>query len=284
MKKIIVFVFILILSFLFPIFSSSADIGPKRTLEIEVIGVDEPYFLELLEKGTISPEIIEDYQNDLEMEFPEILLTYTENGYVSSRFVRPWGYFPIQTSLNNYRHSYNPPSEFKIILIFEDGRIVTSNVIKTTLFNSKVTYDLSNVNIEESRYNTGAIEEILPVSTMVLELSSRIILTIGIEIIVLFLFGYVSKKSFLFVTYVNLFTQVTLTVFMFLMRYYYFPGIGELFVLFVGEIFIFGFEIIVYAKYLKEHSPKRAALYGLVANIFSLIAGFSLMILYLSIL
>ena len=284
MKKFIIFILILIFTFLFPIFETNADFGPKRTLEIEVIGVDEPYFLELLERGTIRDEILEDYQDDIEINFPEILLTYSENGFMSSRFIRPWGYFPIETSINNYRHSYNPPIEFKIILVFEDGRIITSNIITTTLFNSKVIFDLSNVNIQENRYNAGVIEEIFPVSTMVLELSSRIIITIGIEIIVLFLFGYVSKKSFLFVTYINLFTQITLTVFMFLMRYYYAPFFGEIFVLVVGEILIFGFEIIIYTIYLKEHSKKRAALYGLVANIFSLIAGFSLMVLYFSIL
>ncbi|MDO9629120.1 MAG: hypothetical protein Q7I99_04390 [Acholeplasmataceae bacterium] len=286
MKKLTLFLLILSTICLFPFLTANADFGPKRTLDIEVIGINEPYFLELLEKGTLAPieELQLNYPNENEegQIFPSLLYTFTENGFVSSSFVRPWGYFPTKISDNNFRHSYNPPSTFKIILIFEDNTYVTSKPITTSLFNSKVTLDLTGINLDVVTSNAGTIVENLPVQTMTIDLISRIIGTIVIELIVLFLFGYAKKKSYLFVTYVNLFTQVSLTGFMFMMKYYYSPFVGEIAVLVIGEILIFGIEIILFRYYLKEKSKNRATVYALVANFFSLIASFSLMILLLN--
>ena len=286
MKKLTIFLLILSTICLFPFLTANADVGPKRTLDIEVIGIDEPYFLEILEKGTLAPieelEITYPNENEEGEIFPELLYTFTENGYVSSSFVRPWGYFPTKTSENNYRHSYNPPSTFKLILIFEDGSYVTSKPITTSLFNSKVTFDLSGVNLDIVISNAGTIEENLPIQTMTMELILRIIGTILIELIVLFLFGYAKKKSYLFVTYINLITQVTLTGFMFMMKYYYAPFFGEIAVLAIGELLIFTIEIILFRHYLTEKSKNRAMLYALIANFFSLIASFSIMILLMN--
>jgi hypothetical protein len=285
-KKLIVFLLILSTICLFPSLTVNADLGPKRTLDIEVIGIEKPYFLELLEKGTLeSIEVLEENfpNEDEEGEiFPELLYIFTENGYVSSYFVRPWGYFPTEISENNFRHSYNPPSTFKIILIFEDNSYITSKPITTSLFNSKVTFDLTGINLDVVTSNAGTIEENLPVRTMTFELILRIIGTILIELIVLFLFGYTMKKSYLFVTYVNLITQVTLTGFMFMMKYFYAPVFGELAVLAVGELLIFTIEIILFRHYLTEKSKNRAMLYALIANFFSLVASFSIMILLMN--
>ncbi|MBU1019727.1 MAG: hypothetical protein KJ847_00815 [Firmicutes bacterium] len=52
MKKLTIFLLILSTICLFPFLTANADLGPKRTLDIEVIGIEEPYFLELLEKET----------------------------------------------------------------------------------------------------------------------------------------------------------------------------------------------------------------------------------------
>ncbi len=286
MKKLTIFLLILSTIYLFPFLTANADFGPKRTLDIEVIGIDKPYFLELLEQGTLDTlEALQEYypnENDGVEIFPELLYTFTENGYISSYFVREWGGFPFKVSENNYQHLYNPPSTFKIILIFEDGTYVTSKPVTTSLFNSKVTYDLTGVNIDTIISNAGTIEENLPVQTMTIDLISRIIGTIAIELIVLFLFGYAKKKSYLFVMYVNLFTQISLTGFMFMMKYYYSPFFGELAVLVIGELVIFTLEIILFRQFLREKSKKRAVLYALVANFFSLIASFSIMILLMN--
>jgi len=286
MKKLIMFLLILSTVCLFPFLTTQADVGPKRTLDIEVVGIEQPYFLEILEKGTLdSIDVLrEEYPNENEEGkiFPDLLYTFTENGYVSSYFVRPWSIFPSKTSDNNFRHSYNPPSTFKIILIFEDNTYVTSKPITTALFNSKVTFDLTNVNLSVIVSNAGTIVENLPVQTMTIELVLRILGTILIEILVLVIFGYTKKKSYLFVTYVNLFTQVSLTGFVFVMKYFYSPLVGEIAVLAIGELLIFTIEILIYRRYLTEKSKNRAVLYGLIANFFSLIASFSIMILLLN--
>ena len=54
MKKSIIFTLIVTLLLTVPFFNVSADIGPKRTLDVEVIGVDKPYYIELLMQGRTS--------------------------------------------------------------------------------------------------------------------------------------------------------------------------------------------------------------------------------------
>lgn len=114
---------------------------------------------------------------------------------------------------------------------------------------------------------------------MTLELALRIIGTIIIEVLILFLFGYIKKFSYKLIIFVNLATQITLTGFMFAAKYFVYPVIGELFVLIFGEAMIFMSEALIYRFYLKEKTKNRAVIYAIVANLIALLASFSVMIL-----
>lgn len=286
MKKILVLFFIMSMFIIMPNFAVSADVGPKRSLEVVIEGVEEPYFFEILRQGALpQDEALDDILvilGERGIELPSMLHTFYENGYVSNTLVSPWHIQASKVTDHHYYHGYNAPSTFKLILIFEDGTYVTSRPFTSSLFNSKVIWDLSNVDLTSSKSNQGSIEEVFPVRTMTFELTGRIVATIGIELLVLFLFGYSMKKSFTFVAMVNVATQVTLTGFMFAMRYFYAPVIGEIIVLTIGEILIFAIEITLFAIFLKEHSKRRAVLYAITANTISLLAGLSLMILMLN--
>lgn len=286
MKKITILILILTIFMLTPSLSLRADMGPKRTLDIHIKGIQEPYFLGLLMKGSlpenqellIARENISYYEDN----FPEMLYTFAIEGYVSADLVLPWGLRAQHTRENYYIYTYNPPQKFKLIIIFEDQTHLVSKTIETSLFNSKVLFDLTDVDTSFTQFSVGTLDEVFPVQTMTLELTLRIIGTIFIEIIILFLFGYTLKKSYKLVTIVNLVTQVSLTGFMFATKYFILPGLGEIMVLLIGEAIIFLFEIIVFRIYLKEKSPKRAMLYALVANTMTLIASYSVMILMLN--
>ncbi|HAX02909.1 MAG: hypothetical protein A2Y45_05710 [Tenericutes bacterium GWC2_34_14] len=286
MKKSLSLIFIITLLLYIPFFIVNADFGPKRTLDVEIVGIDEPYHIELLMRGELptgddlsdARTMVADAFND----YPNMLFTFDSAGYVPASLLLPWGSRYQSPQDNYYIYSYNPPSEFKVMLVFDDGHYIISKRIQTSLFNSKVTFNVSGLDLDADLVNVGTINEVFPVQTMTLELALRIVGTIFIEILVLFLFGYVQKKSYKLIGIVNLVTQLTLTGFMFAAKYFIFPGLGEIFVLIMGEVMIFGAEIVIYRFYLSEKSKNRAMVYALVANTIALIASYSVMILMLN--
>lgn len=286
MKKVTILMLILTIFLISPTLSLRADMGPKRTLDVQVKGIEEPYFLGLLMPGSLPDQenllSIKENISYYEDNFPEMLYTFKLEGFVSADLVLPWGSRAQQPKDHYFIYTYNPPQIFKIIIIFEDQTYLVSKTIETSLFNSKVLFDLTHVDTSYTQYAIGTLEEVFPIQTMTLELTLRIIGTIFIEIIILFLFGYTLKRSYKLVTIVNLITQVSLTGFMFAAKYFIYPVIGEIMVLLIGEAIIFLFEIIIFRIYLKEKTPKRAMLYALVANTMTLIASYSVMILMLN--
>ena len=283
MKKCLIFLMLIVFMSFIPFLSVRADFGPKRTLEIEIIGVERPYHIELLMVGTLpEDEKLDEIRIHLDEEyddFPEMLYTFEFGGYVASNLILPWGSWHQSPRDNYFIYSYNPPTEFKIMLIFDDGTYVISRRMEPSLFNSKITYDLTGINLLINQTHVGRITEVFPIQTMTLELALRIIGTIIIEVLILFLFGYVKKYSYKLIIFVNLATQITLTGFMFAAKYFVYPVIGELFVLIFGEAMIFMSEALIYRFYLKEKTKNRAVIYAIVANLIALLASFSVMIL-----
>lgn len=289
MKKIIIFLLILSIFITIPIHQISADTGPRPTLEVEVVGISQPFYIDILVLAEVDQERLTEVRTAMDVEgsyygrtIPEELYFVRANEFVPAIITaQPQTYYRL-TLENEHLFTLNVPQSFKILLLFEDGNYVTSKLIEPSLFNSKIRVSMTNVDTSITQTDVGSVDEIFPVATMAFDLSLRILGTIVVEFLVLVLFGYFEKKSYLFVMYVNLFTQVTLTLFMFITKFYFSPIFGELIVLLVGEAFIFAFEILIYRKYLKEHGKYRAALYGLIANLVSLLTSFSIVILYIN--
>lgn len=107
-------------------------------------------------------------------------------------------------------------------------------------------------------------------SRSILLVSLRIALTLAIEAIVFWLFGYRQKKSWLAFLIINLLSQGTLNIMLNgespIASYLIF---GLIFV----EIFVLIFESMAFLSIVKEHSRWRTFLYVLTANLLSLIAG-----------
>jgi hypothetical protein len=289
MKKFFIFLLILSIFIMIPIHQVSADTGPRPTLEVEVVGIDKPFYIDILVLAEADQEKISEVRDAMESQgnyygriVPEALYFVRADDYVPMILTTKSPTYYRLTLENEHLFSLNVPQSFKILLLFEDGNYITSKLIEPSLFNSKIRVSMRNVDTMITQTDVGSIQEIFPIATMAFDLTLRILGTIVVEFLVLVLFGYFEKKSYMFVMYINLFTQVTLTLFMFVTKFYFSPIVGELIVLLIGEAFIFTFEILIYRKYLKEHGKSRAVLYGLIANTVSLLASFSIVILYIN--
>lgn len=106
-------------------------------------------------------------------------------------------------------------------------------------------------------------------SRSILLVSMRIILTLIIEAIVFWLFGFRSKRSWIAFLVINLITQGTLNIFI--------NGSSPLqgyiiFGLVFAEIFIIIFELIAFLAAIKEYRW-RTVFHVIIANLLSLFAG-----------
>lgn len=97
----------------------------------------------------------------------------------------------------------------------------------------------------------------------------RVILTLLIEGIVFYLFGYREKRSWLIFLIVNLITQGVLHA---LLSGSDMPGYAML-IFWFAEIVVLIIEMIAFLTLLREHKKWRAAIYVFVANLLSLVLG-----------
>jgi hypothetical protein len=108
----------------------------------------------------------------------------------------------------------------------------------------------------------------------ILLITIRIALTLMLEALVFFLFGYRQKISWIIFLTVNLVTQGVL--FIWLNSLYTSPLSGDFYIILTmifAEILIFIVEMTVFLIFIKEHRRLRTAGYVVVANLLSLILG-----------
>lgn len=100
--------------------------------------------------------------------------------------------------------------------------------------------------------------------------SLRIALTLLIEAVVFWLFGFRNKRSWIAFLTINLFTQGALNIWL-----NGFVPLGSYLVLALvfGEILVLIAEIILFLALIKEHRPMSTLLYVITANLLSLFAG-----------
>ncbi|MCD4827083.1 MAG: hypothetical protein K8Q99_04825 [Acholeplasmataceae bacterium] len=277
--------FILVVCALISIISidTKADIGPKATADITIVGVDEPYYFDLLIYKNYDVEPIPDTeaQDIIEWEYYDdtypldALNGYQDSqGYASRTLYSgpPGSTSRVEGMSDTYRAGYfSAPKVFKIVIVIDDDIIITSKIIDRKLFTSTMTYDLTGVDLSFSQENVGVVSETIPYGHFSLTLIIRVIITIAAELLVLYMFRYRQKSSFYRTGLTNLVTQTTLTLFMTLAFYFWGSFFGLLGVLIFGEMIVFIAEIVLYRYILTEQSKSRAMLYGFVANLVTLI-------------
>lgn len=128
-------------------------------------------------------------------------------------------------------------------------------------YNNVVTLDLSNHEFSPGTY---------PFRSMLL-VSIRVLLTLLLEGIIFWFFGFRQKSSWLAFLAINLITQGALNILLnsgdSLMPGYLILG------LLIGEFFVFTAELIALPILIKEHKARRIVIYAFTANVVSLFAG-----------
>lgn len=300
MKKIIL---VLLLSLMFSVNFTQvhADIGPKPSLKVTIIGMeDTPYTFELLSEDVqsnyVDPEdYINEYSHYLQDDYPDALLSFTCRDGLSAYSVYGYpnpGVMRTQNTVNTqeYQMNYYPPREFKVLIYLEDGTAIISDLVSRIYFDSHMTWDVSSIDTSASSEGFGVIEGNVHIgpyaevtewdkldATAIPRMLIRILITLSIEIGILFLFKYRKRKSYGIVALTNAATQILLTYLV--ARTALFSGyFSAVLLLLFLEAFIFILEGVIYGNLLHEHGVKRALLYTFIANATTLIVGFYLVI------
>jgi len=288
MKKFgLLFTFILFLFFSIETSTVQADMGPKPSLDITIVGVTEDYYFDLLiyEPGTVESEDISNGSEwyYIENEFPSAL-----NGYQDSDGYASYSLYHAPSRINNpsdnyFEMNYIAPDEFKIVLVMKDNQaIISSTIIKTNRFESEVEWDLTNIDLSNSISNVGllsgnidGVDNGIENSTWFITIINtlyRIIMTLIIEIGIFYLFMFRKKSSYKIVTITNIITQILLSI---LVINAYLSGGYMLYLiaLLLGEGIVIIAEFIVYAIYIKEKSRWRLFFYAYIANVMTILAS-----------
>ncbi len=277
MRKTSILLFLLIIILILTPKPTYADMFSKPTAEIHVIGVDQPYQLEILVFYDGFAEILELDQFEYRLEghyasnYPiDLLNGYQDSdGFVARTIYNrgaPDNLFQISAHVYKVGY-YSAPRVFKVLLILEGDVMISSPVIHRNLFHSEIVYDLSDAELNSSSINIGQIVEIIPYTDYGVKYLLRVFLTIVIELVVLLAFMYKQKRTFIIVGVANFVTQSILTIGLIIGFYFWAAEVGLVLTLLLGEFIVFTTEMFVYYKTLDEQSKKRALIYGFAANL-----------------
>lgn len=264
--------------------SASADIGPKPSLDIIVVGMDtDDYWLDLLvtddsnyswleiteeERAKVSK--LADYQDD--DGFHPALLGGTNvplNGTLVGE-KQPDG---------SYLHKFSylgVPKSFKIAIVKKDGTLIISDIVTRKQFQSIMVFDLQDLKVTENEVIlANKVSEKIPWITISMGFIVRLMATLVIEIGIALLFGFTLKNSFKILLTTNLITQIILNIIILFGSNIYGLLAGILLFILVETLIVI-IEALVYSKFLTEKNKLRRIIYAIFANIISTIAGFML--------
>ena len=275
-KKIILTVLMLILPFIITVVH--ADMGPKPSIDLTFEGLGEGTYYASIFGGSkpIGPnrpfsmeyqyESIESYKkrnSNIPGDVIDRLVEYTSGEYCF------WGViYPIDRENNKVSWGYYAPSEFMVVVITPDGKLITSEPYQRSVLAGYYKCTLSSDGITLSdNYNYGL---------EALKLVGRAFATIVIELLIGVLFGYRSKPDIKRIVITNLFTQGLLNLGVSFGSYL--GGVlAALIIMLVMEVIIIFIEGAVYANRLSGKNW-LIWLYVILANVASFFAGTWLLI------
>lgn len=248
--------------------SASADTGPKPAVSITVVNAPAgEYYLDLL---ITDPS---DYPNVNGEDYDPALI----------RGLKSWegeGWYPALVEGTSaplfgdltpgadgaHRFSYfGLPDTFRIAVSGPDGAQATEEAFTRTVFYTRLTYDWQSNSITRATS---------PAGFYAVQFLSTLLPTLVVEGLLLFAFGFRTRRDWLVFLLTNLATQAGLHLWI---------GSGAMaagshplyyLLLMVAEVPILLVELLVYVFLLKEHGKGRRALYALCANAASYAAGF----------
>lgn len=257
------------------IMTATADFGPKDQLTVYVLNPpDELYYLDLLtQEYSHYNNIGEEERESLNQEMLQLLYSLEDEGWkpalIEGTGIPMWGDL-IGKPYGNYMvHTFSyfgVPDTYRIIIVTESGTVTVSDVYTRFALQSSVIFDYASDTVSSSSIWLQYI----------MQFFMTLIPTILIEGVILILFGFKLKENIKIFLFINLVTQILLTV-----------TIGTTMIQ-KGSVTAFIFEIPVeiviliaettlFRRFLIGRSKLRATLYGISANLASWI--FSLIVL-----
>lgn len=294
-KKLFAFIFLVMTCTFFFSISVSADMGPKPTSLIEIVGIDEPYYfdllvyynrtIEVLTDEEISEQISYDYYAS---DYPEILNGYQDDeGFASYTLYTPEPHHIGNTSPNEFFIGYYmAPSVFKIVIVTESNNVFVSDTVTRNYFSAHFIYDLSNDSVfqevgdqTDTYYDDiGMVTEDFPYFRVIATALLGVFITLIVELSLLYVAKYREKQTYKIALIVNVSTQLILNlcVFFGFALWSAFAGIG---ILLLGEFIVFVSEMIAYKLLFKEKQWLKPIPYAILANLASLILGWTILLL-----
>lgn len=259
MKKIKIIIIFLISIFTLTLIKPikvNADIGPKTSVTITISGIEGKYAITLIAKESTGPYSLgvpdgEEIEDDIQKYIDE-------EGYQYA------GAFKICEDEDTFTWGYYPPMNFKILIRDENNTYYSSDALERYAFSTYYKVSINQVQSNEIQ-KINDVEKNYNYFIEIIYLLIRIIITVGIEIGIAFLFMIKEKRNIKIITLVNLTTQALLNVSLALVSY--FDGwLASMIILFFAEIIVFLFEIIAYLFLIKDEKKWKIVIYGFVAN------------------
>jgi len=274
---------VIIICFAVPV-TVKADMGPKPSVVIEVVGFEEKeYYMTLLsERDSTGPwshgDGYYDYMGE-EWVFEAFENYEDKDGYYFLSFMQNC------SENDRFEWTYYPPQRFKVLIYTtDDGQFYCSDEIyERYAFDSyfKVNVLADGVTVNESgemeNENVITAQKSYDFSMEILSFAVRVILTVIIEVLVALASRYRDSKSLKIIGFTNVCTQVILNVLLNVINY----RSGQMAFVFHYvwmEFVIFALEAVIYVKLLdrtdgEQGVVRHPVLYAALANLVSLMVG-----------
>ena len=289
MKKSLRNSILLLLTAMLLTVSALADSGPKAQLKVLVKNApEEPYYLDLLEKGDYQGHTYgsgdgDDTYSGLDWSYSEEEIAALDDELLDAlRAAVPEGWHACTAQgtngapmwgdligsdaggvrLHSFRY-HGVPDTYRIILVTKSGESWLSDTLHRATLQSSVTVD----------WAAKTVSVPPAVVAYALQFLCMLIPTLLIEGVLLYVFGYRSKKSWKRFLLVNLITQGGFAVYLAVtVLNHGVSGWSLLFYLPI-ELIIMVVELLAYRRLLTEKSRGRAVGYAVAANVCSAVVG-----------
>lgn len=265
-KKILM---ILSIFFIFVLSSSTvihADTGPKPSTTVKIVGIEGQYVAAFAAKEATGPNFDYKMWQDGETPFLDYnpIMEYSDtDGY---KWITKYKVLSGDKEIN---FTYYRPESFKIIIYQNDKLYKVTDVIDTFSFNNTFKIDFSSNDIKITKNFSSLLnQEVGPVIL-------RFVLTLVVEIGLLFAMMLYTKRNLTIALITNIVTQILLNVILNIAIYYH-GWQSALMLLFVCEFFIFVAETTVYALFMKDKKTWKIIVYGVLANALTFALSFLL--------
>ena len=283
MKKAMRFCALLVLATALLTVSALADTGPKPQLTVKVKHPpEELYYLDLLAEGSWEHAGDSDYSGldwsyseeeiaALDSELLDALRAAVPEGWHActaqgTNGVPMWGDLIGSDAggvrLHSFRY-HGVPDTYRIILVTKSGESLVSGVLHRATLQSSATVD----------WAARTANAPSPAMAYALQFLCTLLPTLLIEGLLLFAFGYRSKRSWLVFLLVNLVTQGGFAVYLAVTVLNHGVSGWSLIFYIPIEVIITLVELLLYRRLLTEKSQGRAIAYAVTANICSAALG-----------